>query len=444
MDFHSLLAGREGDDSGADARKHREPDASGSGSGQLPGLAGAASVAALQASSGRVGTMGSGSAKSSAGSALSERGSSAGARGANGALSGAASMGDTSTAGGARGISAAPGGIAGTAASPLDASSDATGSIASGASGRTGAQTAGASPAASTDDAAHTLQTLLGSGTGSEPPGFAPAAVAAPAGPAAQRSGTASSPGTTLVASPSADASGSSTGQSGTADAGPALDPEQQLLAWLSQTAAVQAGTGRAGLGASTADNADGATSQGADPSGSASSSQGGAIPDASQGAGALLSSLAAPTHAALAAHSATATLQSPLGSNAWTEELGAQLTWMAGHGIDSASLHVSPAELGPIEVRIAVHGTDASVWFGAQQPATRTALEHALPQLRQLFAAQGLALGDTGVFREPPRESPRQSPAQPLAMGPSAPDATARVVEARTTGRAGLLDLYA
>jgi len=116
----------------------------------------------------------------------------------------------------------------------------------------------------------------------------------------------------------------------------------------------------------------------------------------------------------------------------------------MTHRGIDAASLHVSPAELGPIEVRISLHGSDASVWFGATQAATRAALEHALPQLRQLFASQGLALADAGVFREPPRGSTRQTPSRSVAPVAAARDEASRASEARSAVRLGLLDLYA
>ena len=162
-----------------------------------------------------------------------------------------------------------------------------------------------------------------------------------------------------------------------------------------------------------------------------------------------LLSAPTTPAHLAStaqagAAQQAAGALQSPFGTTAWVQELGAQLTWMAHRGIETASLHVSPAELGPIEVRIAVRGTDASVWFGAAQATTRTALEHALPQLRQLLASQGLALADAGVFREPPRGSAHQAPSRALAPVAGLRDEASRTPEPRAAARLGLLDLYA
>lgn len=104
-----------------------------------------------------------------------------------------------------------------------------------------------------------------------------------------------------------------------------------------------------------------------------------------------------------------TMTVGSPVGSNAWADELGTKVTWMAHQGIESASLQLSPEHLGPMQVTISVRDGQASVWFGAAQPDTRAALQQSLPQLRQLFASQGLTLSDAGVSRESPRGQDRQ-----------------------------------
>lgn len=138
--------------------------------------------------------------------------------------------------------------------------------------------------------------------------------------------------------------------------------------------------------------------------------------------------------------------LASQVGTGAWTDELGTKLTWMAHQGIESASLQLSPEHLGPLQVSISVHDGQASVWFGAAQPDTRAALEQSLPQLRQLFAGQGLTLADAGVSREPPRGQDRQSPGRAgapataiAAIGPESPDG-----HVSNAGGLGLLDTYA
>lgn len=121
----------------------------------------------------------------------------------------------------------------------------------------------------------------------------------------------------------------------------------------------------------------------------------------------------ASPLHAASVHHvthnsatpAATAEIRSPVGTPAWNDEIGAQVTWMAQQGRESASLKLTPEHLGPIEVRINVQDGQTSVWFGAANADTRAAIEQALPRLRELFSAQGLSLADSGVFHQAPHQ---------------------------------------
>ena len=166
------------------------------------------------------------------------------------------------------------------------------------------------------------------------------------------------------------------------------------------------------------------------------------ATPDASASAalavlhvGALAHS--APTFEPLGQRELTATV----GTASWNDELGGHLTLMAQQGNQSASLQLTPPDLGPIEVRISVHDSQASVWFGAVHPDTRDALQQALPRLRELFAAQGMALADAGVFREPPRQQPQSLPSSPASLDPTK-NASASASGARV--RIGLIDTYA
>lgn len=152
------------------------------------------------------------------------------------------------------------------------------------------------------------------------------------------------------------------------------------------------------------------------------------------------------PTQLPVTANPVPATklmLNAPVGTSHWHDELANQLTWMAHHNLDAATLHVTPAGLGPIEARIAMHGSHATVWFGASHADTRAALEQALPRLRAMFAMQGLSLTDSGVFREAPRRRPPSGPSVSAVsrVGPVAQPSTAAQ---SSTSLPGLVDLYA
>jgi len=144
-------------------------------------------------------------------------------------------------------------------------------------------------------------------------------------------------------------------------------------------------------------------------------------------------------------AHAATPAqegLTTTVGSSGWAEALGARVVWMAHQGVTAASLRLEPEHLGPLEIKISLHQGAASVWFGASEPQTRSALEQALPQLQQMFASHGLLLSDAGVSREPPRESaPAPQPATPTLAAESQENATEVSL---ALPRSGLLDTYA
>lgn len=148
-------------------------------------------------------------------------------------------------------------------------------------------------------------------------------------------------------------------------------------------------------------------------------------------------------SHAAQAADAVPdGTLEAPVGSRAWKDELGTQLTWMAINGRDAASLRMSPEHLGPVEVRVSVREGEASVYFSASNTDTRSALEQSLPRLRELFASQGLVLTDAGVSRDAPRNAFK--PTTPSSGSRGNSDAPAEVaVKSVTLARAGLIDTY-
>jgi flagellar hook-length control protein FliK len=158
--------------------------------------------------------------------------------------------------------------------------------------------------------------------------------------------------------------------------------------------------------------------------------------------------SAASHMHALLASHSAGPADSAPrdlhaaVGTPAWTEELGSQLTWMASHGNESASLRLSPEHLGPLDIRISVRDGEASVWFGASNPDTRGALEQSLPRLRELFASQGLVLADAGVFQNAPRNQQNPAAFDGARGGPSAVGVESSVTRI-AIAHAGFIDTY-
>jgi flagellar hook-length control protein FliK len=134
------------------------------------------------------------------------------------------------------------------------------------------------------------------------------------------------------------------------------------------------------------------------------------------------------------------------VGSHQWATELGNKLTMMATKDTQSATLHMSPADLGPVQVRIDMNQNQASVWFTAEHADTRSALEQSLPRLREMFASQGMSLTDAGVFNGQPRQqanysSPEQGSSSALRF---AGDEASETISSARGISLSLLDAYA
>ena len=137
--------------------------------------------------------------------------------------------------------------------------------------------------------------------------------------------------------------------------------------------------------------------------------------------------------------------VHSPVGASGWADEIGAHVVWMAHQGIGSASLRLEPEHLGPVEVKISVHDDSASVWFGASAPETRAALQQALPQLREMFSAQGMTLTDAGVSGQSSRDAQYgQRSATAAGVDGAAPGAESATSVSVSAPRRGLVDAYA
>lgn len=142
------------------------------------------------------------------------------------------------------------------------------------------------------------------------------------------------------------------------------------------------------------------------------------------------------PRHVAGAARDVIPT---PVHSPRWAEDFGARVSLMVRGGESSASLQLSPVDLGPVDINVTVRDSQASIHFGAAQAETRALLEASIPRLREMLAAQGFNLLDASVSQGFARQS---RPDVPAAIRPGAdPD---EVLETTRVTVNGLLDLYA
>jgi flagellar hook-length control protein FliK len=123
-----------------------------------------------------------------------------------------------------------------------------------------------------------------------------------------------------------------------------------------------------------------------------------------------------------------------------WAEEFGTRIALMVRGGESSASLQLSPVDLGPMDVSVTVKDNQASVHFGAAQAETRALIEASIPRLREMLAAQGFNLMDASVSQGFSRQTGGNAP----ATGSGAAEPEPESISATRVVANGLLDLYA
>lgn len=156
-----------------------------------------------------------------------------------------------------------------------------------------------------------------------------------------------------------------------------------------------------------------------------------------------------------------SATLPTPLGHADFSQALADKVSlWVSTARTDgpmTAELHLNPADMGPIQVKIALEGQSAQVDFAAAAAETRKAIEASLSALSTALSDVGLNLTGGGVSSQTAQQSfGQQSAPSEGARGVSAVSsansasegegdvAVMRGVNAPRAGRPGGLDLYA
>lgn len=131
-----------------------------------------------------------------------------------------------------------------------------------------------------------------------------------------------------------------------------------------------------------------------------------------------------------------------------FAERLTQHVSVMLGDAVNSATIAVSPADLGPVEVRVTVVGDEAKIQLAATHQATREALQEALPKLRAALADSGLSLGQAGVFAQMPerqQQAQGEAPTHPFGArdGAEFDGAAAAPAPATRSLRIGLVDAF-
>jgi len=84
-----------------------------------------------------------------------------------------------------------------------------------------------------------------------------------------------------------------------------------------------------------------------------------------------------------------------------WGTAVGDRINWMIGKNLQMAQIKITPAHLGPIEMKVNIEKNNAQVTFVSQHQVVRDALEQAIPRLREMLQEQDLDLVDVDIRDE-------------------------------------------
>lgn len=90
---------------------------------------------------------------------------------------------------------------------------------------------------------------------------------------------------------------------------------------------------------------------------------------------------------------------------NNWTNGLSSNISWMIRQDISRASINISPAELGPMNIQLSTQADQLNVTLLAQHTVTREILESSLVRLREQFENLGFTNVNVNVSDQEPRQ---------------------------------------
>lgn len=93
-----------------------------------------------------------------------------------------------------------------------------------------------------------------------------------------------------------------------------------------------------------------------------------------------------------------TTSVPSPVGDAQWSQDMSEKVVWLTSRNIQSAQIHLNPAELGPVEVKVSVQNDQTVVSFNVQNTQVRELLEANVHRLREMMDGNGVNLADVNV----------------------------------------------
>lgn len=88
-----------------------------------------------------------------------------------------------------------------------------------------------------------------------------------------------------------------------------------------------------------------------------------------------------------------TTSIDVPVSHAEWGDKMAGKLTWLTARNMSVAEIHLTPPDMGPMEVKVQVQQDQASITVHSANPAVRDQLELNSHRLRDMLSEQGLSL---------------------------------------------------
>lgn len=140
-----------------------------------------------------------------------------------------------------------------------------------------------------------------------------------------------------------------------------------------------------------------------------------------------------------------TTSVPVPFQDPSWGEQMINKVLWLTSQNLKSAEIHLNPADLGPVEVRIQVQQDQTSIQIQAHNPSVREALEANVHRLREALAGNGLDLAQFDVSTQSGQGQAEQGERARTRgeLGGLEAETDEPQPEAVTTALPGLVDTY-
>lgn len=146
--------------------------------------------------------------------------------------------------------------------------------------------------------------------------------------------------------------------------------------------------------------------------------------------------------------------IETPVHDTHWPDAVGEKMVWMSKSGVQQAQITLNPPNLGPLQITLSLSSDQASAQFVSPHAEVRQALQEAMPHLKDMLASSGIALGQSSVGSEAPRQQqdfgqqaqrgdPSRSQADQAILGEDRSVVVKTEVPVLRQGR-GMVDLFA